>query len=85
MSEKRNVKEKALQLALDMIRRSAVKNAGAASIKGSYEAEVPKELQRVKEQNKWGVVTTTQTKTVETAVMVSTVLLAAVCWLVRYF
>lgn len=54
MSEKRNVKEKALQLALDMIRRSAVKNAGAASIKGSYEAEVPKELQRVKEQNKWG-------------------------------
>lgn len=83
MSEKRTVKEKAILLALDMIRRSAVKNAGAASIKGAYEAEVPKELRQVKEQ--MGRVITTQTKTVETTVMVSTVLLAAVCWLVRYF
>lgn len=86
MPEKRNVKEKALQLMLDTIRRTAVKNAGAASIKGAYEAEVPKKLQGFTEQNKnlGGGVITTNNKIYETAVMVSIVLLAAVCWLVRY-
>lgn len=38
------IKEKFVRHVLDAVRKSAVKNAGAASIKGTFEPQIPEKL-----------------------------------------
>lgn len=44
MVKHNEVKEKVLHRVLEAVRKSAVKNAGAASIKGVFEPRVPESL-----------------------------------------
>lgn len=76
MVKHNKVKEKVLHRVLEAVRKSAVKNAGAASIKGVFEPRVPKSLQNEdKKVQLGGVITTYQQDRCLNGILIISILL----------